>query len=278
MNLTTATPVEIDTELARIYGEIGEVNSDTNEARTIITRVDEVEPGSYSSHFWTPEKRAAAVARIEANDAKFYALHAEAAPLEARYATERWNRYYLVDNNNGHVHTHTACRTCYDTTQFVWLVDFSGADHGTVTEEAGELSCAECFPNLPAEIMKRKTRIEDPAKRKTRLEREAAKAAREAKRLEKALLPTGEPLKVSLGMRQRADHRKGGMVDYEETKTLETLAQARTWLTDSYWWSTGNPSFPADARQIIAEAVATKEGKTVEVVLAEAQKRAAKRK
>jgi hypothetical protein len=121
-----------------------------------------------------------------------------AKPLEAAYDANPWTRYWLVNNSNGHVHTNTRCRTCYTTTRFVWLTEQSGMSRDDLTDLAGELSCAECFPNLPAEIMARKTRIEDPAKRKTRLEREAAKAERLAKKVAKALLPDCSDLRVTV--------------------------------------------------------------------------------
>jgi hypothetical protein len=195
---TTATPAEIDAEINRIDAEIATADANITQALKTIERVDNVKEGSYDSYYWTPEKRAGAVAQVEANIAAIETLRTEAAPLHARYAAERWTRYYLVNNSNGHVHTHKGCRTCFTTTQFIWLTDESGRSHEDLTGDAGELSCAECFPNLPAEIMARKTRIEDPAKRKTRLEREAAKAERDAKKLAKALLPDGSPLRVEI--------------------------------------------------------------------------------
>jgi hypothetical protein len=277
MNIATATPAEIDFELNRIDGEVGQLDANIERWGKVLDRAASATPGSYESHYYTPEKVAEAEREIVAASAARADLMTEQEPLNARYAAERWNRYYLVTNTNGHVHTSTRCRTCFVTTQFAWLTEQSGMSHDDLTDLAGELSCAECFPNLPPEIMAKKTRIEDPAKRKTRLEREAAKAERDAKKLAKALLPDGSTLRVEIGIRERFSSKAKAMVPYVETKTLETLAQARTWLTDSYWYSNGY-SYPAAARQTIAEAVAAKEGKTVETVLAEAQKRAAKRK
>jgi hypothetical protein len=277
MNLTTATPVEIDTELNRIYGEIAATNRDSNIARETIARIDSVVAGSYDSYYWTPEKRTAEQARIAANDAKFYELAAEAAPLEARYDAERWNRYYLVDNSNGHVHTHQDCRTCYATTQFVWLTEFSGADHDTVTAEAGELSCAECFPNLPADIMARKTRIEAPAKRTARLEREAKKAAALAKKIANGLTADGSEFRIEWfeggyvndrneqGQQIRV-WKEGTARRYESFKTERA---ASMFYVDAYAWGQGpNPS-KREALTKIVEAMAAKHNKTTVEVLAE---------
>lgn len=288
MNIATATPAEIDTEINRLNGEIAAIDAAAADAMETIRRFDEAGDDVYA--YYRPAKRQQleaardakreqAVATLKAAPGKIDALVAERHPLKARYNAEQWNRYYLVDNTGGHVHTSKSCRTCYDTTVFVWLTEYSGMPREELTELAGALSCAECFPNLPAHIMRQKTRIESPAKRKTREEREAKKAAATAKKLEKALLPDGSILKVSLGFREQVNHRKGIYEQVEQFEKFETLHSARGWLTDAYWWGVStHPSFPESAVKTVAEAVATKEGKDVETVLAEAKTRAAKRK
>lgn len=200
MDLTTATPAEIDGEIDRIGAELVRLMFDGDMARERIAKIDAVEPGSYASFSprMSAEARAKHVATIEATGREMSALNQLAKPLEAAYAANPWTRYWLVNNSNGHVHTNTRCRTCYDTTRFVWLTEQSGMDRDGIVDLAGELSCAECFPGLPAEIMNKKTRIEDPAKRKTRLEREAAKAERDAKKLAKALLPDCSDLRFTV--------------------------------------------------------------------------------
>jgi len=61
-------------------------------------------------------------------------------------------------------------------------------------------------------------------------------------------------------------------------ETFSTLASARTWLTECFSRGWGHQSYPESARQVVAEAVAAKEGKDVETVLQEAQERAARRR
>jgi hypothetical protein len=264
VDVITATPAQIDTEIARLQSEITQSYTAIQQAQVTLDRI--ADAADYEKHFsWnSPQAQAAAEQTIKDASANVDRLTAQIAPLYDRYEGERWNRYYLVTNTGGHVHTSMDCDTCYDTTQFAWLTEYSGMSHEDLTALAGEMSCAVCFPNLPAEIMAKKTRIEDPAKRKSRQEREAKKAEREAKRLEKALLPDGSTLTIVAG-----GYRK----------RFETLHSARGWLTDAHWWGVGDhPSFPKDAVTTVAEAVAAKEGKDVKTVLDEAATRAAKRK
>jgi hypothetical protein len=199
VDFATATPAQIDTEILRTDTEVAELLAGIERAEKVLDRIAKVQ-GTYEADYkWnSPAMKAEAEATVAQNTKKINQMTGAAAPLRARYNTERWTRYYLVANTNGHVHTSTGCRTCFDTTQFAWLTEQSGMSHGDLTKLAGELSCAECFPNLPKEIMDRKTRIEDPAKRKTRLERETAKAERDAKKQAKALLPDGSDLRFTV--------------------------------------------------------------------------------
>lgn len=64
-----------------------------------------------------------------------------------------WTRYYRVNNSNGHVHTDTACRTTFATTQWQWPTQLSGATHAEVVEAAGELTCLVCFPDVREDII-----------------------------------------------------------------------------------------------------------------------------
>lgn len=181
-----------------------------------------------------------------------------------------WPRAYLVSNNNGHVHRDMACATCTATTDFYWVTDLSGSSEDEIVEAAGERACTVCYPSAPVDVLARPTRVfspdEEEAARK-RDERAAAKTERDRKRLEKALMPDGQPLRVPIG---------------RYPKTFKTLASARTWLTDAAMWNEGrdepHPSFPTDAVDTVAQAVAAKESKTVDEVLDEASKRAARRR
>lgn len=292
MNLTTATPVEIDTELYRLDGEAAKAERSLHLALVLIHRAVGDDTGYRKPDYALTHEQAIEQAKVKAGTegdflraaekaleslkkatAEVEAVAAQQRPLNAEYARRPWTRAYLalVNGNGGHVHSSTDCSTCNNgkyRTQFARQAQYSGADEATIIADAGYRACTVCYKDAPVEATPEShpTKIfsqDEIDRQAARAEREAKKAAREAKRLEKALLPDGTTLRVPTD---------GSIA------ILDTLAQARTWLTDSYWWRAGHPSFPASAQAIIAEAVAAKEGKTVEVVLAEAKTRAAKRK
>lgn len=66
------------------------------------------------------------------------------------YNEYRWNRYFLVTNNNGHVHRGMGCSTCFPTTEYAWLVELASCDEAEMIEEFGEKACTVCFPDAPA--------------------------------------------------------------------------------------------------------------------------------
>jgi hypothetical protein len=166
VDIATATPAEIDTEIDRLDRE------QVNLAR-----------------------------QIEALRAKMDANARAAAPLHAEYARRPWTRIYRVDNSNGHVHTTTACSTTYATTDFQWFPELSGKGATEIVELAGEYTCLVCFGQVRPEILEarkgRPCRIETDGQRKTREEREAADAARQAKAAAKNAKALVRPVGIS---------------------------------------------------------------------------------
>jgi hypothetical protein len=83
------------------------------------------------------------------------------------------------------------CNTCFDTTRYNWLIQYSNDDENTIVEDAGQDACTICYPSAPAEVLNRPSRIvtaDKIAKAEAKAERDAKKAARVAK--EKANAPT----------------------------------------------------------------------------------------
>ncbi|MFE2101590.1 hypothetical protein [Streptomyces sp. NPDC059468] len=288
MDLTLATPVEIDTALADAYGKIADLTGQQHRITAQIERIDEVEADSYYSKLpqYSPEARAKLVDEHKALQRRIWdILDAEVYPREAEYNNRRWTRYYLVDNTNGHVHKDQDCSTCFDDTRYAWLVEQSGLSAEELVELAGEKACTVCFPWAPVDTLKRKTKLEAPERKAARLERERKKAEAAAKKAAKAIAnPDGTPLKVFTGhYPERQVVRNGRVVKvhpaHDAYDTLKTLHAARGWLTDFYYWTKdgAHPSFRPESLEDVAKAVAHKEGKDVETVLAEAKKRAARR-
>jgi hypothetical protein len=285
MDLTTATPVEIDTALLGAYGKIADLTSQQHRLTATVSRIDEAEPGSYQSMLpaYSPENRAKLVAEIDALQKRIWEiLDAEVYPREAQYNDRRWTRYYLVDNSNGHVHKDEHCDTCFPTTRYAWLVEQSGMSAEDLVVLAGEKACTVCFPWAPVDILKQKTKLEAPERKAARLEREAKKAEREAKKAAKAIAnPDGSPLEVfDWRVPERQRQTRNGLVTepaHDRFQTIATLAAARSWLADQYEAWRGNNGTHRNVNNV-AEAIAHKEGKTAEVVIEEAKKRAARRK
>jgi hypothetical protein len=232
---------------------------------------------------YSPENRAKLVAEIDALQKRIWEiLDAEVYPREAQYNDRRWTRYYLVDNSNGHVHKDEHCDTCFPTTRYAWLVEQSGMSAEELVVLAGEKACTVCFPWAPVDILKQKTKLEAPERKAARLEREAKKAEREAKKAAKAIAnPDGSPLEVfDWRVPERQRQTRNGLVTepaHDRFQTLATLAAARSWLADQYEAWRGNNGTHRNVNNV-AEAIAHKEGKTAEVVIEEAKKRAARRK
>lgn len=289
MDLATATPVEIDTELHALYGRIANLRSQSDRVEREIYRIDSVEPDTYTSMLPQysaehREKLAKEVARLdkEVMDIQVY----EVSPLQVEFLRRGgWTRYYLVDNVNGHVHKGQDCATCFPTTQYEWLVEQSGLSAKELVSLAGEQACTVCFPWAPIDDLKKKTQLESVPKKAARLERECKKAEREAKKAAKAIAnPDGSPLEVFTGHYPERQVVRGGKVvkvhpAHDAYNTLETLHAARGWLTDYFYWNKGgaHPSYRSESLDDVAKAVAHKEGKDVETVLAEAKKRADRR-
>lgn len=167
-----------------------------------------------------------ALARLDAATAQRSELINQVAVLDAQYLLRgRWNRVYLVDNSNGHVHKHTHCRTCYDTTEYCWITDLSGASDEEVVALAGGRTCVVCFAEIRHLIEEqRPCQIETPARRATREEREAKQAAKVAK----GVTPDGKPLVVRLG----GIHPERIEIKTEraaELRYVELMAQPRIW-------------------------------------------------
>jgi hypothetical protein len=110
-----------------------------------------------------------------------------------------WERYYLVTNAGGHVHSSTGCSTCRSSTQFMWLTELSGTEEEDLVELAGERACTVCFPDAPVDVTKRASRLKyDVEAREAKAVRDAEKATKAADKMAKALLPDGSELKVKV--------------------------------------------------------------------------------
>jgi len=182
MNITTATPAEIDTEIARIQAALSRAYQTAEDATATIERIDSVQD-SYERRFeWnSPTKRLAALAAKVAAKEQIEALLAESAPLTAEYVRRGgWSRFYFVTNTGGHVHRSMDCTTCFPTTQYAWLTQYSGSTDDQIVADAKSQACTVCFEDAPVEAFRGKGSIETPDRKAAREEREAKRAAKAA--------------------------------------------------------------------------------------------------
>lgn len=180
-NLTTWTPVQIDTELARIWGEINKAQDQVEAYKAYLAREEK------SGHpiRWAGGKSTAEY--LAEYRAKLQELRIEADPYQDEYVRRGgWLRYFLVSNTNGHVHREMHCSTCFPTTRYNWLVNLADCDEDAMVEEWGELACTVCFPNAPTNPLYNRPSRRD---REAQEAKAAEKAEREAKKAIKNLRP-----------------------------------------------------------------------------------------
>jgi hypothetical protein len=208
-SLADRSPVEIDTELARIWEAIQRHQAQCNGARK-------------NARYYAQQGRMAAADRFEAEavaiESKIAALRVEAEPLEAEYARRRWNRYFLVTNSNGHVHRGMMCQTCFATTQYAWLIDLADCVEDEMIRAYGEKACTVCFPDAPAN-----PHFAGPGSR----DREAV----EARQAEKAARDNAKAAKLLVAPLDLGDEwGEGRGMSYDR---IETVAAAKQALRDA---------------------------------------------
>jgi hypothetical protein len=137
---------EVDTEVARLYGEwhqqhdqVLAVRKRIRDARKTIARFG---PSRYVS-----DRLERDLAHIEALE-----LIDEEYKREAdRYNDENyggWNRFFLVQ----HIHSSMHCSSFRPTTKVGWLPDVSGLTAEEAVAAHGETLCTKCFPGAPVAL------------------------------------------------------------------------------------------------------------------------------
>lgn len=163
-----------DTELARLY----EVKCDLMATVRVYRQTIE-------SRYTDDLTKAEYEIKLDGIRFQIKDVESQMAPLNATYEMHKWNRAFLVQNNNGHVHAKMSCSTCFPSTQFVWLVQYSAATETEIVEAAGKEACTVCYPSAPADVLNRPSTIvtaDKAAKAAAKAERDAKKAEKIAKR------------------------------------------------------------------------------------------------
>lgn len=212
MDLTTATPVEIDTKLAELYAREAKARSTYNRIQdSIQTATIRKARGEFPCY--TPYNEEDVQAAYE----ELHSIIEEELPLEAEYERRPWQRYWHVTNVNGHIHDSQACTSCYPDTQYAWRVDLSGLRDTEVVEREAYNACSVCMPIAPAEQKAARERY-------TREQREARKAEREAKKDAKAVKARERAVKL-VDKAEKAIEKLGGREGFAKLTGSEVYAE-----------------------------------------------------
>ena len=111
--LSEATPVEIDTKLSEFQQVEAQARIKYNRINASLTMSEADRARDFYRHspYTTDDLD-------EAYNALADAI-AKIPPLEAEYNSRPWNRYYHVNNVNGHIHRNISCTSCYPDTQYL---------------------------------------------------------------------------------------------------------------------------------------------------------------
>jgi hypothetical protein len=225
MAVTKEFAVKIDTELASWYHKRWDLRSKLE----IANETKEFYEKHYPNRV---EEIAKSQSEIDSIKAKLVKVNVEIIDLNVIYNRDPWTRAFLVINSNGHVHSSMDCNTCFPTTRYNWLVQYSNDDENTIVEDAGQDACTVCYPSAPADVLNRPSRIvtaDKIAKAQAKAERDAKKAERIAK--EKANAPT----------------KSGEFLYYKEGKWTREIKTERSAITE--WFS----KYSDSQREIVTE-------------------------
>jgi len=210
MSVTKEFAVKIDTELSSWYDKRWDLVSKLESAYETKKFYDRHYP-------YQVEEIAKIQTEIDSIKSKISVVNVEINKLNAIYNQDPWTRAFLVINSNGHVHSSMDCSTCFATTRYNWLVQYSNDDEKTIVEDAGQDACTVCYPSAPADVLNRPSRIvtaDKVAKAQAKAERDAKKAERIAK--EKANAPTAS----------------GEFLTYKEGKYTRVIKTERSAVTE----------------------------------------------
>lgn len=266
--LTEQTPVEIDTQLAAIYDSIAVAAAEVRRVEHYLDDyrggVQRRDAGDRSYGAYTDEGLAQLETKHTIVRDHLRTQAARTAPFDEEFTRRGgWTRAFLVRNAGGHVHSSMTCSTCFDTTVYVWLPEYSGHDETEIVDAAGEKACTVCYPTAPVDVLKRKSRIEDPAIRAKREERERKAAAKAEKdKLTGIWNPDGTPLKEVRTTGTEMEIRTERAAD---TRAVDLMFNQA--VSDEVGRG-HNPHYSESLNRIVA-ALAAKRGNTQEEVLAD---------
>jgi hypothetical protein len=277
MSVTKEFAVAVDTELADLYNIIWSINNKIADLQDSIKFAEK-----YNKNTNLLVER---IAQLET----------EKKPLVSRrndlmniYKQDPWTRAFLVINSNGHVHSSMNCNTCFDSTRYTWLVQYSNDDEATIVSDAGETACTVCYPSAPADVLNRPSVIvtaDKIAKAQAKAERDAKREAKIAKAKASAPTASGEPLVIVYpSTKWERVNGESVMVACTKRTAINTERTAVSeWLNNAYWINAGSTNAERINELVtintqIVEALAGKNKITVETQNEILTKKLAKRR
>lgn len=144
LDLTTATPREIDEALAEIYQRASAPRARQYEALKSARKYERA--GANYARVAASKYEAAATYQEQAET-----IEAEAKPYEAEYkARGGWARYFWCQSDGGHIHRGRECPSIRPTTILAWVPAFADRTPADMIAEYGCSVCTKCYPEAPA--------------------------------------------------------------------------------------------------------------------------------
>lgn len=155
---------QLESRMARTINELHSIAGDRQDVirtgrtivrswqRTLASVLTACQTGAVES--WNATVAAEVAASYADVHAKIQANRTEADKLEQVWADNgRWSRFFLVLNNNGHLHSDMSNYRCSrtPTTTHGWNPELSGATEAEAVAQMGPLLCTVCFPSAPVE-------------------------------------------------------------------------------------------------------------------------------
>jgi hypothetical protein len=167
MDLTTATPAEVDAVLFPLLEKLAHVEHAITEYRWLLGEVGRPPRGGLLSRrnvrengleYHDPGTQRDGFER--SRDGKIVEkeeLDAEVAPLEAEFDRRPWTRYIVVPG--GHLHVRTCHTLTPGRTMVGQVAEASGLTPDEVVAKYDETACTHCFPDAP--VADKKTPAEE---------------------------------------------------------------------------------------------------------------------
>jgi hypothetical protein len=266
MNITTASPAEIDTEIHRLARRArSAIGRGLISLRRDLSEAENQALGLRREPPRPPRRRTARRDRGELGQRGTPVNGDQLEPLHQQWiARGGWTRWYLVPD--GHLHYDISGDRCsrIPTTDHYWMTEHSGRSAEEMVELAGDRVCTTCFKDAPVTPRPATARFMTPSEAERAAYREAATRKRAAVKAAQMTSPDGRELRTAGGVH-------GDLIKTEVAARRRALQDA----TDLAFYGTGHPSFD-EWRETVTRmvfALAHRQGRSPNYVFEEIRKK-----